>query len=434
MNIQLNEFLTTHSLQPQRLLLALSGGLDSMVLLHLLEQQRANLPVVHAIHVHHQLQTVADTWAEFCQQQCEQRGIHYSLLKVEVDMDAGEGIEAAARKARYAALAEQMRAGDILLTAHHADDQAETLLLQLFRGAGIDGTAAMPLLKPFAGGQHARPLLQITRDELQAFAHQYQLQWVEDPSNLDIRFDRNFLRQTILPRLAKRWPALVTNLGRVAQNHAETQVVMNYYLEGDLAGLVKEGRLHWPSLVEVERSRQGLLLRHWIMRSGHRPPSRKVLARMLDELFTSRQDANPQVAWGNSVVRRYREHLHVMHLSPAFDTNSVYDWDTRQGLDVTAAGRLVMIEAETGFPRDWAGKEWQVRFRHGGEVVQGADGHHLQVKKLMQVAAIPPWQRERLPLIYCQGKLVYIPGVYMAPECSGPGILPSWSPDSSISD
>jgi tRNA(Ile)-lysidine synthase len=208
--------------------------------------------------------------------------------------------------------------------------------------------------------------------------------------------------------------------------------VLNGYLEQDLLSLVDaEGRLRWQSIVTWPAARQGQLLRNWIRQQGHRPPSRKVLERILVEMFTPREDAMPQVSWGPSIMRRYRDHLYLEY-QQQFDTAEALDWNPQRQLKLEGLGSLHMAEVATGgLPAAWLAKPWQIRFRQGGEVVQReGEAHHLSLKKLYQDAAIPPWQRERLPLLYCDGELVFIPGVFqkMRLRENQAGLLPVWQP------
>ena len=206
-----------------RFWLAYSGGCDSHVLVHAAAQLRAVVAerIFHVVHVDHGLQTASAEWARHCAAVCEELALPFTLLRVDARGSLGESPEAAARHARYRALASLMQAGDCLLTAHHQDDQAETLLLQLLRGGGPHGLAAMPALSPFAAGMHARPMLTFSREELRRYAQRHALQWIDDPSNADSGFDRNYLRNSVMPVLRERWPAVARVLARGAGHQAE---------------------------------------------------------------------------------------------------------------------------------------------------------------------------------------------------------------------
>lgn len=220
-----------------RFVIGYSGGLDSHVLLHALAtlfQEHNYLNRLHVIHINHGLSVNADEWSKHCTTVCQQLKISCEIISLNAKSSRGESPEAIARTLRYAALAKQLATGDYLLTAHHQDDQAETLLLQLFRGAGLKGLASMPELASFAKGYHLRPLLHFTRADLNAYARKYDLCWVDDESNSDVRYDRNYVRQTLIPHIKQRWPSFAKTLARTAQNCAEGQNLLEILAGQDL--------------------------------------------------------------------------------------------------------------------------------------------------------------------------------------------------------
>ena len=253
--------------------IAFSGGLDSTVLLHLLASlaKIENLPPVSAVHVHHGLQAAADAWPAHCQSVCDALGVPLRVMRVQVS--PGASLERAAREARYQAFMQVMEAGEVLFTGQHRDDQAETLLFRLLRGAGVRGLASMPEHRPLAQGHLVRPLLAFSRSELEAYAHQHQLQWIEDPSNADPRFSRNYLRHRVFPTLTERWPQAITHLARTAEHMAEAQGLLDELALMDLQRADQPSTFPWlplPSLAleplrELSDARQRNALRHWLI-------------------------------------------------------------------------------------------------------------------------------------------------------------------------
>src|SRR5476651_1393969 len=252
--------------------IAFSGGLDSAVLLHLLAHlaKTESLPVLSAIHVHHGLQAVADAWPQHCQSICDALGVPLKIIRVQVK--PGASLERAARDARYDAFRAATRVNEMLLTAQHRDDQAETLLFRLLRGAGVRGLAAMPAQRPLAGGYLVRPLLDVSRADLETYAREQQLTWIEDPSNADSRFSRNYLRHHVFPRLTERWPQAVSTMARSAEHLSEAQGLLDELAQMDLLAASQPSMFPWlalPSLAleplcALSEARQRNALRHWL--------------------------------------------------------------------------------------------------------------------------------------------------------------------------
>lgn len=389
--------------------IAFSGGLDSTVLLHLLARLREShaLPPLSAIHIHHGLQSVADSWAALCRAQCEALGIPLQVRHVKVD--EGASLERAAREARYAAFAELLGAGEVLLTAQHRDDQAETLLLRLLRGAGVRGLAAMPASRPLAAGRLLRPLLGMTRVELETWATREQLAWVEDPSNLDIRLARNFLRHEILPRLAQHWPAAGAVLARDAEQLAEADDLLGELAELDLAAARPAAEPAWlalPSLalaplLALSEARQRNALRHWL-RALTRLPEREHWAGWVD-LRDARGDAEPVWRLEGGELRRAGGWLWWLNgdwlQAPP---PSAVDWsDPARPLPLPGNGR---VRLEGALP----GRPLQIRYRQGGEVLELLGRGRRDLKRLLQESGLPAFVRTRLPLLYAGGELLAV--------------------------
>jgi tRNA(Ile)-lysidine synthase len=414
---------------PPACLIAYSGGLDSQVLLHLCS--RLELPV-RAVHVHHGLQSQADAWVEHCAEVCRQLGIDFSVVHVNAATSNGDSPEDAARKVRYAALETELKTGECLLTAHHADDQAETFLLQLMRGAGNAGLAAMPEIKPFAAGWHCRPLLVYTRSVILEYARAEGLHWIEDPSNQNTDFDRNLLRQSILPRLQQRWPAVVRSIANSAQFQQESLELNQALARIDLAATLTQDAdvLSIAKCQRLSRARQLNLLRYWLRLRAGRPPSRNLLLELMDSLLSAAPDTSPLVHWGDHELRRYQQKLYLLPVATADYARLNLAWDGKASIRL---GDDIVVRAVTphspGLDLRLREQKLSLRFRRSGErlQVQGKQ-HHQDLKKLMQAAGIPPWQRARIPLLYVDDELACVCGYWLAEPFAAPRDTPGWLP------
>ncbi|NOX75686.1 MAG: tRNA lysidine(34) synthetase TilS [Gammaproteobacteria bacterium] len=431
----------------KRYWVAYSGGLDSHVLLHSLAAQRP-LPggaELRAVHVNHRLSGHAADWAQHCEAQCIALGVPLQQLIVDARAEPGESPEAAARHARYRAIAELVQAGDCLLTAHHQDDQAETLLLQLLRGAGPRGLAAMPMLAPFADGWHARPLLGTRRDELLAYAEKQGLHWVDDESNVDTGFDRNFLRHDIFPKLKQRFPAAASTLARSAGLCAEASELLDLRAQADLDGLEsEEGTLSADGLRGLGEVRARNALYHWIRQHGKATPSAAQMARIWQDVLGSGADSQPLVIWAGVALRRYRDALFLGEAERMPEQPSTVQWPVGEGgchdlrfagLGVLSLGEGVAGTAALSLLRGpLTGHTLEVRFRQGGERLQpaGRRGRHA-LKKLWQEAGVPPWRRDQQPLIFLRGELIAVAGLCVAEgyaaEVGDESLWLTWKPE-----
>ena len=288
---------------------ALSGGLDSSVLLAALARVRAR--PLRAIHVDHGLHPDAALWSAHSVALAARCGVACEVVRVNANAVRGESPEAAARVARYAALAGRLSPGEALLTAHHGDDQLETVLLQWLRGGGLRAVAGMRPVAPFADGWRVRPLLGFTRIEVEDWARGQGLEWLEDPSNADPRFDRNFLRREVLPVLRSRWPAAARTVGRVAAQAAEALDLEATLAADDLAGLTVGDTLLLARLEHLPPSRQRLALRAWLRGRGIDPPPAATLESLRRDMLAAAPERIPETRWPGAVVRRYRGRLHA---------------------------------------------------------------------------------------------------------------------------
>ncbi len=406
----------------ERLLVAYSGGMDSHVLLHGLLAIRDELAIeIHAVHVNHGLQSHAHKWAERCAEFCKSNDIHITILEIDASGEKGESPEAAARASRYQAISDLMRDGDILLTAHHSDDQAETVLLQLLRGSGPSGIAAMPIINGFSSGFHARPLLYCSRADLREYATQNQLRWLEDFSNKDISFDRNFLRHEVIPLLKQRWPSLDRTLSRSASHCAEAQQLIDAAARVDLQNMDIDSNnsLSIDALSALPPPRARAVIRTWIRDSELPLPDTARLDRVLSEIITARDDRNPIVDWPGVELRRYRGRLFLMSALQTIDTDIEIEWDGKSDLMLPSGlGTLTVEEAENGISKSvWDNAKITVCFRTGGERCRpvGRDVSK-SLKNLFQESGVPPWERKRIPLVKVNGQLAAVAGIWL---CDG---------------
>ncbi|EDN68798.1 cell cycle protein MesJ [Beggiatoa sp. PS] len=391
---------------------AYSGGLDSRVLLHALAQLRHNNTYfqLRAIHIHHGLHPKADQWATHCQQVCEALTIACEVIRVKVGTGPRESLEANARTARYDAIAQVIAPDDVVFTAQHADDQAETVLLQLLRGAGVAGLAAMPQVSRLAQGWLVRPLLGYTRTQLHDYALKAHIHWIEDSSNSDTRFARNFLRHEIMPLLQQRWPSVSHVLSRVAHHQAQANELVQTLAQQDLTicqGPTQE-QLDLLALSHLSLVRQRNVLRFWLKQQGLPLPSTVQLAHILNDMLTAKADRQPVVHWPGAEVRRYRHHLFAMPNLPSVPKPSHFmTWKLAEPFALPL-GKLQVDKIQGQGLALPVGTELQVRFRQGGETFHW-HGHQRVVKKLLQTSQLPPWQRNFIPMIYLKNKLMLFP-------------------------
>lgn len=403
----------------QHLLVGFSGGLDSSVLLHqliTLREQQSELRL-RAIHVHHGLNPLADGWVQHCQQQCQRWQVELTVVRVTLDA-CEQGVEAAARTARYQAFSASLQPGECLLTAQHQDDQCETLLLALKRGSGPAGLAGMPDKGRLGANLHLRPLLSHTRLQLEAWAAQHRLSWIEDDSNEDVRFDRNFLRQRVIPELSARWPHFGRAVARSAMLCGEQEQLLDELLAESLSELVDDaGGLCWPPLLTMSEAKRAALIRRWIGLQQGVMPSRESLRRIWQEVACSSQDAEPRLRLGQFEVRRFRNRLYWLALTqPTSDL--VLGWSAAaETLNLPAGlGQLQRGEKGMKVRAPDSAEKVSVRFQaHGKFHLVGRAGSR-SLKKIWQEKEIPPWQRDRTPLLFYNETLIAAVGVFVTRE------------------
>jgi tRNA(Ile)-lysidine synthase len=407
---QLQAFLvdvfTTQQITNPKLLLAYSGGIDSSVLLHLLYQINKTLPFqLSAQHVHHGLSPNANAWADFCAQACNRLNVPLTITKVKVS-NAGFGIEAAAREARYQAL--KNTTTDYILLAHHQDDQAETFLLQLARGAGVKGLAGMAAVN----NAWLRPLLDAPRSALLQYAKQHNLTWIEDESNANIQFDRNFMRHAILPALQKQHPAIQTTISRSAQHMAEANDLLDEIAAQDIAACSNDSQLNLLLLQQFSQARIHNALRWWLAQNACDLPSTVQLKQITQQLFFAKTDAMVKIKVSNShSLQRYRNYAFLQKNVDAVPAINLL-WQGEEVIELPDGSRLIFTQTlGQGFAINRVPNiKLRIQYRQGGERFRPDLGRPSRsLKTVLQSCEIPPWQRAHLPLIFMDETLVLIP-------------------------
>ena len=385
------------------LLVGYSGGLDSTVLLHWLQRSAAVAGVgVRAVHVHHGLQAAADDWALHCQQRCDALGVPLHIHRVNVDLRAGTGMEAAARQARRTAFAAELRDSETLALAQHQDDQAETFLLRALRGSGVDGLAAMAADSVLGAHRLWRPLLEVPRSALLAYARQHALPWIDDPSNADDGPDRNFLRLHVLPLLRQRWPHAGQALAASAALCGETRRMLDEEDEELLQHLQVASRVLSVELLrQVSPQRRARVLRRWALAHGVPALPSRVVSQLEHELLPAAPDRDAQVRWQQHSIRLWRGHWYLLPAElPQLPAGWQATWDGRAPLALPDGGQL-RLQGAAAFEAPM-----RVTGRQGGERIQLPGRRHQHaLKDCLQREHLAPWRRRQLPLLFADGQL-----------------------------
>ena len=424
-----------------------SGGLDSHVLLHVIIELIGKKRIT-AVHVNHQLSSNSDIWQKHCEDRCLEIGVDIICKTVSIK-NKGTSIEDAARNARYSVFEKLLKKNDLLILAHHADDQIETMLFRLFRGSGIKGMSGMPISRLLGNGELFRPLLPFFRRDLESYASANQINWIEDDSNLDIAFDRNFIRHKLIPTINERWPNSSFKLNRSANIFAESDFLINILAQKDFK-IVKEvsERVGWSISIDklngFEIIRQKNILRYWFNLHNLTLPSYAVLDNALNQMIGSKIDAEPIVSWGDLQLRRFNKKLYLLPLNfedpnysvkkkkgrELLEKNSI-KWDGSSHLILPDSSSLCVKLKMKGGLRIDVKKNLEIRFRSGGERCkpQGRSGSNT-LKKLFQEYSLEPWLRNNIPLIYIDNRLAAVGDLWVCDEfCAEPdelGIQLEW--------
>lgn len=435
-----------------RFAVAYSGGLDSTVLLHamhhaltLASHALGDSPAfsLRAIHVNHGLSPHANQWQRRCEQQCAHLGISLHVERVTLDPDDLANLESQARDKRYSVFERQLESDECLLMAHHLDDQAETFLLRSLRGAGPRGLASIPKGRSLGRARLFRPLLGVSHAELQVYAEQAVLAWVEDESNKNVLFDRNFCRHELLPKIEERWPAYRESWQRSAQLCAEADILLD-----DLAAIDFELiKCPVPTVVNAKQlqtlsqARQRNTLRYWLSLLAAPDPGWNVLTHIVEELIPAAQGTQPEIRWhanGASVVlRRYRQNLYLQKVIANIASLTPEDWQPKKMRHLKDNGLIYSLAIEGAGLRVEDDVVLSLRYRQGGETCKLQGRRTRTLKKILQDANIAPWLRDRVPLVYCDDELVCIPGIGVSEGWQAGTNEPGWQviwvpPDASL--
>ena len=424
----MTELLSSHSIEsalhqcnnPARIYIGYSGGVDSHVLLHLCASITRLKDSITAVYVHHGLHAEAESWAKHCEKTAESLGVNFIVLRVNAVAIQRESPEEAARNARYTALKSLIGVDDVLMIAQHRDDQLETVLLQLFRGGGLRGLSAMPEIMAFGQGMILRPLLNVSKFAIDDYARVHALSWVDDPSNLSHDYDRNFLRNAVLPLLKQRWPACDKTVARSGRHCADAQVVISALAEELFRQVfnIADKTLCISQLKSYKITQQQLVIREWFQTLNLKMPAQAFVERLQSEVLSAREDSDPVLSGQGYSVRRYRDKLYCLkQVAPEIVLDSI--WPAGQtSIRVSDYQTLSFVPSSVGICREqWQNAMIAVKARRGGEkmCLPGRKGHHA-LKKLFQEAGIPTWERESIPLIYLDDKLAAVGNLWISAD------------------
>ena len=418
-NIDLEETLINHiqRLNLKKICVSLSGGLDSIVLLHILHQIAREQIYLRAIHFNHNLTEGSQSWAQFCKKICNQLNVNLDIYSLKINLHEGFGIEAAARKARYQKLGESIHKDECLMTAHHQDDQLETILLRMARGTGIDGLQAIQRQFDFGQGIILRPLLDFTRDQIEDYAKRNKLEWIEDTSNKEVYFDRNFLRQKVIPIMKERWPSLPSSVSRLSKISSQTLILLKELAEQDLGKDSSITELNIDVFNDKSNERVINMMRYLISRNKMSSPSMRVLNAGINILLND-ESINPSMFWDDCCIKRYRNKLYFLHASQLKPNQNLEpeNWKIKNPLRLDNDGGLleVTLVRGQGLSLSKCDQNLTIRYRIGGESIKPV-GHKItkKLKNLFQENHILPWVRDKIPLIYSGTELIGVADLWI---------------------
>jgi len=406
---------------------AYSGGVDSHVLLQLLQhlnQKNFQRPL-HAVHINHHIHIQSTEWAQHCIKVCKSLDVPLHLFDVDALAKAGENQEQKARDYRYKAFESLLSNNDYLVTAQHENDQAETVLMHLLRGSGIDGLSAIAKCRKLGKGELHRPLLNVGRQTIENYANKHCLEWVEDPSNIDETFRRNYLRKTIIPQLSTHWPTVVNSISSTSALMKETQSLLVEIAEIDLLNcLDNPNKLNIDAINELSQLRRNNLLRHWYAGYHLHKPGVNKLKLIHDEIISATDDGLPRFDWQNYSLQRYQNHLYLIPTLAEIESKWQVLWDGKSEINLSAQGGKILVSktlVSKALGRELSNvvtnKKLSFRLRQGGEHCQPSTRNHSRsLKKLFSEYSVPPWLRDRWPLLYADDQLIALPGLFV---CKG---------------
>ncbi len=428
--------------EQNHLVLALSGGVDSVVLLQILAQISKQFTFnLSAIHIEHGISPNTKQWSDFCQNYCDALGIPLTIFSLSIKKQAQVSLEAAARQARYAIFKEI--SADFIVLAHHLDDQAETLQLQLLRGAGLRGLAGMPimrLLSPAGKIKLLRPLLTVSRDTIQGYALQNKLMWITDESNDDTTYHRNFLRHQIFPLLEQRYPVYRETLARTSRHMGEAVQLLDSLAENDSQLVMVAGEIHIERLRKLDFLRAKNLLRYIFSRRDIIQPSTQKLEEILRQLWMAKSDNYLYLTFGEFEIRLYKNLVRLLPKAksklPGSDQDQLFYWHGEPNWVIEPLGGVIKWSNSVGIginAKKLMENSVAVRLRKGGERFQlNCKRPRRSLKKILQEAEIPEWERNSLPLLLSGDQLVWVAGIGI--DCGfqampgEQGLVPSWHP------
>ena len=434
----LKQQIQAHSIK--KICVSLSGGVDSIVLLYALNQCLEKGCLIRAIHINHNLAKDSQVWADFCKRTCDRIQIQIDIHSIKVKNTEGFGIEAAARKARYQKLQRSIQEGEWLMTAHHQEDQLETILLRMARGTGIEGLQGIQKQFNFGKGKILRPLLDVSKSEVLGYARKNNLDWVEDASNQETYFDRNFLRMNVIPKLKERWPAFSSSVSRLSNISNQTSTLLKEIAQQDLGSNYPIKNLDIDILKNKSNGRVINIIRFLILKNEMTVPSMKVLNSGVNILLNPKS-VNPTMVWNNYCIKRYVDKLYFLKLSELQpnQSNKLMHWSIDEPLilDEDGSSLAAIMAIGRGLSLKKCNKNLDVQFRKGGESIRPV-GHKItkKLKKLFQEDHILPWTRDKIPLLYKKNELIGVGDLwfnqnYIASE-EEDGFLVNWSRNISI--
>ena len=388
------------------ILVAYSGGIDSTALLFF-SKKFANKynKNIKAIHINHNLNQDAKSWELHCENFCKKIEVKLIIKNIKIILNKSDSIEEKARDARYKSIYEVMKKNTIMLTAHHLEDQSETFLHQLLRGAGVTGLSSMPVVKKIDQGFHIRPFLKLNKEAIYDIANYNNLLYIEDSSNDDIKFSRNYIRKKIFPVIIKRWPGCSETISRSAYNLSESMKLNDDLAEIDFQNfsMGEKNKINLD-VKELDDYRFNNVIRFWIRNNNFRMPSSDQLISIYKNVFEAGKDKTPFFSCNEYEIRRFNNYIEIMKPLTAHDPSKIYTWEFKKNLIISNLSVNLSwenLEARLGFP---VNTDVEVKFRQSGENIQ-IKGSSKSLKDFMRENKIPPWQRERTLLIYIDKEL-----------------------------